>query len=360
MNKHYRKTDIILLTPNSFQYYLSDKKNILRSDFNTQVVDDMEIINRDEFNLQIKKFIETNKISPVNLIIILSDNLAFKKELTETITEKKDQEIKDFLDKVPFNNTTYKSDTSGNKEMLYAVNKDFYMSLIDVFEKKGFIIQGLYFAVNIFGASASTILNITSDVISVIIKKIESIKNENFWRNHTDDSLIQGKATNNNKTNLNRQTLLIGIFIFLIFVLAALLIFNSKQQTPKKKAAVQNNIQPAQIAAIPTLAQEEVIIASESPNLESSKSAEINKDVKIQIIYPKESIKKALIKQDFKKVTTSSQTNLTNQKSTIYLSPIINEITKKIILDEIGQSIVDFSIEEINDPNYEAIIVIGI
>jgi hypothetical protein len=56
-------------------------------EINSEIVKDMEVINKDELKARIVSFVNQNKIPPSNLIIVLSENLCFTKEVPEKTFE---------------------------------------------------------------------------------------------------------------------------------------------------------------------------------------------------------------------------------------------------------------------------------
>ena len=73
-------TGIISLGKNGLALYDQKSKGIFQVNFQPEAVKDLEIINPDKLNLQIKSFIDSNKIAPSPLIMIVSHNMFFEKD----------------------------------------------------------------------------------------------------------------------------------------------------------------------------------------------------------------------------------------------------------------------------------------
>jgi hypothetical protein len=135
------KDTIIYIDRNSLYVYTGDK--ILRADFPQNVVKDLEIIDKSGFDEVLEKFIMVNKLFPEKVWIILSEGVCFIKEFNVQDETKLEEEIKYFLDAVPFDQIISKKYKSAQGLTVIAANMNFTEGVRDIFERKGFNVMGI-------------------------------------------------------------------------------------------------------------------------------------------------------------------------------------------------------------------------
>ena len=77
-------TGIIYLYKNGLVLYDSKAKRIFQLGFRPEIARDLEIINSDQLKLDIKSFVESNRIVPIPLIMVVSHDMFFEKRREES------------------------------------------------------------------------------------------------------------------------------------------------------------------------------------------------------------------------------------------------------------------------------------
>ncbi len=244
-------TGIIFLQKDKFDFYSPGQVKIVEFRFVPEIIRDLEIINAELLENLIKIFVDSNKIVPSELIIVLSDNASFIKDfvaapsfpppsagnnaaqsqtVNNEISDKHQEEIRSFIDHVPFENVLSRNFPMQNGTKVLAVNKDFYMAIKSAFEKVGFRVSAVYpgvvFSNNV---GAKPIMDII--VANIILQQAPNLRDDNLLKetkifepvvtekNEEKDFVVQEKDDKPKKTDKKRLFLMIGIFVVLMIVL---------------------------------------------------------------------------------------------------------------------------------------------
>jgi len=242
-------TGILYLGKNSLALYDEKTKRIFQLNFRPEVVKDLEVINPDQLNLSVKSLVDSNKIVPSALIMIVSHNMFFEKDFPPLSKEQQVIEIQKFLDNVPFETIRAKTFQSAKTNKIVAANGHFIDSVKKAFEPLGFAITiaipSMAFGIVDEGLNQGT--------IRLILSKHNSFKQYNLLKDETLDANppvsqkesereINGEK---NKEKLNRKNLIaIGIFVLLIVVLSIIVFFvlSSQNSSPKKTSTANTNL----------------------------------------------------------------------------------------------------------------------
>lgn len=125
-------------------YFIKDSGVVLQAQFPPTIINDAEVINRDELLTFIKNFVEFNKIVVGELILVLSDALFFMKDFPALPLNQQKIEIEKYIDIVPFENIGYKMIPMEKGFRLIATNKDLYELIVSAFEHTGFTISYIF------------------------------------------------------------------------------------------------------------------------------------------------------------------------------------------------------------------------
>lgn len=74
------KTGVIYLLKDRFQFYSPFLRQVVELKFTPQMVSDLDVLNAELLEEQIKVFVTNGKIPPSSLIIVLADNAYFVKD----------------------------------------------------------------------------------------------------------------------------------------------------------------------------------------------------------------------------------------------------------------------------------------
>lgn len=133
-------TGIIYLGKNGLSLYDEKTKGIFQLNFKSEIAKDLEIINPDQLNLNIKSLVASNKITPSALIMVVSHNMFFEKDILPLPKEQQEIETQKFLDNVPFETISSKTFQSAKTNKIVAANGHFIELIKKAFETLGFTI----------------------------------------------------------------------------------------------------------------------------------------------------------------------------------------------------------------------------
>ena len=217
-------TGILYLAKNSLALYDEKTKRIFQLNFQPQVVKDLEIINRDQLNLNIKSFVDSNKIIPSALIMIVSHNMFFEKDFPPLSKEQQLNETQKFLDNIPFEATASTAFGTEKTYKIVAANGHFIEGVRKSFEALGFAINIAIPAIA-FGNIGEELNQVT---IKIIFSKYPALKQYNLLKNEPEinskpsqkESEGETHEGKNNEKNKKKNLIAIGIFVLLIVVLS--------------------------------------------------------------------------------------------------------------------------------------------
>ncbi len=215
------KTNAILfLDRDRFDFYMAASGNILSLPFSENIVNAMDVVNLEQFETQIRAFVDQNKIGPANIMMILSPNIVFEKDI-ETIGE---HEVEKFRDTVPFENIYTQSFPLAGGVRVIAVNRDLCDAIKNSFENLGFNIDTIV-SYAALGSEMGNIGALDLEISQQIIKRFDSIKHYSFQMDKkTDKSQITSKNTTSILAKKNiRLYVMIGVFLFFLLILGFLI-----------------------------------------------------------------------------------------------------------------------------------------
>jgi len=169
-------TGILFIDGNRIDVYNSLKNTVVSLDFPQEVIRYSEVLDREKLHAQIKSLIETNKIVPSSLIVVLAKNILFQKDFVKDQETQEQQELaaQDFIDSVPFESVGSKIVPLEKGIRVIAANADLYESIMSTFQQLGFSIQSLL-PVTLFGDEIQ-IERLTTESEKIFSGKSESLR----------------------------------------------------------------------------------------------------------------------------------------------------------------------------------------
>ena len=255
-------TGLIYLQQDKFDFYQPAIGKIIEFGFVTEIIKDLEIINADLLDNLIKLFVTNNKIVPGEMVMVIADNACFIKDFILPSAQPvpkivstdgkspvvvaalhpkiSDEEIKSFIEHVPFENVISKTFDLASGTKVIALNKDMYEAIKSSFEKLGFkinfVLPGVVFENNIGSVAVLNLavaknMLISADIVkeqNLLFKKNYVSENHDFKKQDEPDSTKKQPVKKSNK----RLFLMIGIFVVLIIILV--FVYLGSIQTPAK------------------------------------------------------------------------------------------------------------------------------
>lgn len=243
-------------------FYLKKHEGILFTDklaspisltFPKDVIDNLEVINKEKLQILIKTFIQRHIILPTSIIFVLDKELIFEKDIEADSSFEQTEEIGKFLDIVPFEKLLSRIFKTKEKTKIVAANREFCEELINSFENEKFSVS----AVSPFSMFENIIPLLKKNFDGKLaLDKISLLKQYSLLEvlENTEKRITYTKP----KIKSPRFVLLIGTFAALLLILLVLifsqLLTSSKvpSKTQELPAAVQQGTQSGGLEITPS------------------------------------------------------------------------------------------------------------
>lgn len=244
--KTQKGRSIIFIHKDRFEYYDEAQSKIFQFQFQPNVISDLEIINEDELNLEIKSFVQSNKLAPSNIFFVISDSIIFEKSFSNG--SDKNTKIQNYLENIPFEHVSFKVVDTAKEYIVMAMNTELYTRLKNSFETLAFTALNII-PQSALGDSYRSRQSLDSDIIKYILNHIDSLQKQGFIQDELGKPAEDSPADNSyttvltegQKTNKYRLPVLIGLFAILIGVLL-IVVYLQFFQKPKKPSPVPSTI----------------------------------------------------------------------------------------------------------------------
>jgi len=170
-------TGILFIDVNRIDVFSSLKGTVISLDFPQEIIKYAEVLDREKLHLLVKSFIETNKITPSSLIVVLAKTILFQKDFVAKDQETQEQQAlaaQDFIDNVPFESVGSKIVPLEKGIRVITANADLYESVMSTFQQAGFSIQSLL-PVTLFGDDIQ-IERLTTESEKIFSGKSEALR----------------------------------------------------------------------------------------------------------------------------------------------------------------------------------------
>lgn len=176
MSQKKLPTGILFIDSSRIDVYDSSKNTVLSLDFPQELIRYSEILDREKLHDLVKSFIETNKLVPSSLIVVLAKNILFQKDFVKDQETQEQQQLQaqTFIDNVPFEAIGSKIVPLDKGIRVIAANADLYESIMSTFQQLGFSIQSLL-PVTLFGDDIQ-IERLTTESEKIFAGKSESLR----------------------------------------------------------------------------------------------------------------------------------------------------------------------------------------
>lgn len=352
---------ILFIDRNGFSLFQDVQPNILRFNFTPDIVENLDVVNKEQFSNLIATFIQINKIIPSSIVAILSDTAIYSKDLIlQKIGKEREEEAKNFLDNVPFEEILAKVISADQASRIVAVNKDLVMTVINVLLSKGSSIEGIIPGF-LYGSSAGLNQSITSGNVRVILEESEIAKAGNLLTDqqeisHSQSSMDERKypiSGGEKKPQNIRQNMLISVFVALLIILVVVYLnLGASQTLPNKK----NKTYSVKETVTPT-----VVSASQAPVYVGQISF---KDLRIKIIKDSQSnivadnLKSKFEQEGFLDIVSEISDTVAEKPSIIFSQDIPLSI-RDIMVGDIRKNLPDIFVSENQDSNLTITILMG-
>lgn len=123
--------------------FVFDGNGIINLEIPVGLIRDVDVIDKSGFDTLVNDFIKAQKLSPAKLWIVLAESICFSKELNPKIPTELENEIKDFLEAVPFDQILYKKFKGATGVRIIATNLELAEAVGEIFERNAFGLAGI-------------------------------------------------------------------------------------------------------------------------------------------------------------------------------------------------------------------------
>ncbi len=138
-----KNTLIILLTPHALEIFANDSGNVSTITIPSSVVNNLEVIDRDELYALISTWCKSITYQSTEIIWLLSDTVIFDQIFPEKESERWDTMTVQFLDTVPFEEVISRVYNPVEGRHVVATNQDLINALKHGFSVQGYITQAV-------------------------------------------------------------------------------------------------------------------------------------------------------------------------------------------------------------------------
>ncbi|MCL4338332.1 LytR C-terminal domain-containing protein [Patescibacteria group bacterium] len=356
---------IVYLNRQQLIFFGSTITSPIKLDIPETVVHNMEIINRDEFNILIKAFIEFYKIMPSRLIVVISHDIYFEKDFPHLKENVVSDNMQQFLDMIPFENIASRLYHLETISKIIAGNKEVYSSIKMAFEAKGFAIEAII-PEFILEKYIDMKNGINAEVFKSMIDKFDYFKAENM--SDTKEEIVpkqslESKPTDNQENPNKNLPFLIGLFAILVIALLILLLKSSSTLVPSVKKTLVTPPVTNQITLSPSTAPPSQQLSLD--NTASGSSQQNLKYINIQIQNGSgipngaDLAKSRLQEAGFTNIVSQDVGILATAKTFIVFSKNLPIQIKQTITETISQIYKDVATQDTEGIKYDAIIFIN-
>jgi hypothetical protein len=378
---------ILFIDRDGFDVHQDVLASAPKFNFTPDLVINSDVIDKGKLSNLIGTLIQINKIVSSSLVVVLSDNIIFTKDLTipasksttqngkeatqpkngDIQSKDEEQEVQSFLENIPFEDVMARVIKTGNMNRIVAVNRDLVLAITEAFVNKGssteVVVPGF-----MYGQSINFAAGLTSANIKAILENTETLKIGNLLIDQEKiinfkpledkpiSSLVDAKIDSNDikKPKNLRQYILAGVFVLLLVVLGIVYYFSVASQKPAPK--IKNNPVNSKISPTVVPASDQTPIASVSADL---------KDIKVTIAVNSQTdgklilLKSGLVKIGLQDIASEvSQAAIPGKSSVIFSQDIPADLRNNIIV-EIKKILPDISILENQDADFTINIIVG-
>lgn len=196
---------------------------VMQLDLPTSILRDLDIVDKSAFNQIVDAFIKNKRITPMGVWLVLAESVCFSKDIDNKDTVKSKQEIKDFLEAVPFDQVISKYFKTQTGIRVVATNFELVEAIVEIFEREGFVVDGVVPAAIFPGFGAKRLLDI--DFAKYVLAHRDLGQTANMLPN-TIIPKNNREAGVPEKPQKNKMLpYLVGVFVALFVVLTAVLFF---------------------------------------------------------------------------------------------------------------------------------------
>lgn len=310
-----------------------------------EVIRDLEITSQTELANLIHTFVVNQKLPPTDLILVLSQEVYFEKDIGKCDGEEQDKLIQQFVDTVPFTTTSEKVFQIRGSCRLVVINRTLYDAFKTAFEKEKFPVVAVVPELVLPNIGIKGTLN--ADSCRVVAKRISELREQSFLERPERSEGPDGRT---GQFFLKHRVMLIILFVILVGWGGTMTALMLRKPLPASPAEMP----------IPTI----TLIPTAEPTKPVATPEASPKEFSIRILNAsgKAGLAAALSEQlapyDFTQIETANSQAAAG-KTTIVFSPSVPDGTRKLLLRVIQESYPRAEVGRDNEQGVDITITIG-
>jgi hypothetical protein len=379
------KTGVIYLLKDRFQFYSPFLRQIVEFKFTPEMVMDLDVLNPDLMEEQIKVLITNGKVPPSSLIIVLADNAYFVKDFAlpqappaqaqkpgqppapvpKVSLEDLKPQIDLFVEHVPYENVVSKSFPLKTGMRVCAVNQDLYTTVQRAFEKINFTVDAVLPGMVLGGGlSAKPVMD--GMLANTAIQKAPTLKQYDL-KSQEAFSPIQKKeeqadevqqALENSKeppkTDKKRLAVMIGVLGLLLVVLVIVTVQSMQPPPPNNQPTLAS-----QPTTMPPMATATAIQPTAGASTEQVKNLSLQIVSSAGTASTAQTLRSAFDAYAFKTITNKTENNVGSATTIVSFSVNTPQTVRNIVLDEVRKVKTEVRVQEAQTGSNDITIIIG-
>ena len=245
-----KPTGVFYIDGNKAFYFEQSLPSPISLDIPTDIISYFELLNKKKLVVLIQTFIKNYKLTPKNIVVLLSVQVTFDREFPHGSIELQ-KNIQEFLELVPYEELIQRKIISSGKTRVVATNKEICEAIKSTFTKSGFLVSGVY--------PLSLVLEIIPELktnldLSLFVNKLSDLKAINlqpvveasYSSGFNTPTASTSTPSDKEKPNRNRLYVLVGVFAVLIAALIFVIYTTIISPTEEKPTNVLPTIAPIQ------------------------------------------------------------------------------------------------------------------
>lgn len=236
-----KQTAIFYLKKDEGILYINKLSRPITVNFPKDVIDNLEVINKEKLQIFIQSFIKKHNILPTKMLFVLDKNVTFEKDIEGNSSFEQDEETGKFLDIVPFEKLLSRVFKKKENTKVIATNRELCEELMNSFEQEKFTV------------SAVVPVSMLDEIIpplkkefdgKLALSKIATLKHYSLLE--TPDN--QEKLIKYEKPEVkSRQFIaLVSTFALLLVILVILIFTQVFMSSPKKTSTIKQSVRVPQ------------------------------------------------------------------------------------------------------------------
>lgn len=212
---------VLYLMRDGFVLYVQRTNVVVQCRFAQDSVRDVEVRNKESLRAQLQHFIRSNKLLPARILMLLSHEVLFEKQFTDTRQLHREIETERFLETIPFENISRKEYAIDQGYQLVATNREYYETIVALLLEEGFVCEAVVPVSVVKEVHWDKEQSFDVHVAQNLLRKLEALKQHSLLTPHQ-----RGEAsTQVRETERRKLMLAVGFFVVAIFLSLLLFLF---------------------------------------------------------------------------------------------------------------------------------------